>query len=242
MSEDQSDAVWLAGTESGTIEPPRRQVSVSPTSRMQHRPGAIVDLARKCQLQRAGACDMFPPLELLADPARSSTGVLWTVDEPSSVRVLRFAMGFDGSFAYVEKIRESQLSNPIWGAGVGIFTCLDRVIGAMLFARRLARRVSGYQSASLCLSLVGVDRQPLAFDFDTVRGIHASPKKFVCSTDRPTVGGTFDTSIDDTEVESFGALIGDALTYHFGWDWRDEFAAREIHSILGEVVNRDAAS
>jgi len=148
--------------------------------------------------------------------------------------VLRFAIGFDGSFAYSEQLRPHSR----WGSGIGLFTCLDRIVGATLYARKLAVRTAMHQT-SLCFSLAGIKNARLTFDFEDAmeRGIHA--RSFVSNADVVRVGGAFDPAIGDADVELFGAGVGAALAYYFGWDWQDAVATRELHDILEAAANRD---
>lgn len=239
MHETASNAVVLV--QSRPMDSPYRSVAVSPQSLMQLEPGTIATLAKQCQIFRARGDDMFPQIDMRAAPERRPTGLLWTRDEPHAGYTLRFAIGFDGSFAYSEGIREShpQHRHPIWGTGIGLFTCLDRVIGATLYARKLAARTAKHEPVSLCFSLVGVENIPLAFDFDTptVRAIHS--RSFVSRENVLRVGGSFDPGIDDADVESFGAGVGAALAYYFGWDWQDAVATQELRNILTAAANRE---
>jgi hypothetical protein len=239
MPEALSNAAALV--QARPVALPCRVVTVSPQSPVRLEPKAIAALARQCQLFRAPGGDMFPPSDLSTAPERRPTGLLWTLDDLAAGYTLRFALGFDGSFAYCEGIRESHVRHPVWGTGVALFTCLDRVIGATLYARKLALRAVGYGSASLSFSLMGIENLPLAFDFDAfataVSWAHKRP--FVSHQDVLRVGGTLDPAIGDADVESFGAGVGAALAYYFGWDWQDAVAMQELRNIVTAAANRD---
>jgi len=231
MPEASSKASLLV--EARLTPPPSLQVAVSPASPVQIDPGKIVLLAKQCQIFSARGHEMFPLSPMRGAPERRPEGLLWTVDAADYVQ--RFAVGFDGSFAYCERFRP----HPRWGPGVGLFTCLDRIVGAMLYARKLAFRTTTHQPSSLCFSLVGIKNVRLTFDFDDgiERGIHA--RSFVSNEDIVRVGGSFDPAIEDADVELFGAGVGAALAYYFGWDWQDAVATRELHDILEAAANRD---
>ncbi|WP_437302273.1 phosphorylase family protein [Sorangium sp. So ce388] len=240
----------LALIRSRPSPPPYREIVVSESSGagavLGH--GGVLRTAQECQLRTISGHPMFPMLELTGNHERTPQGLLWSIDAPPypgavAGTSLRFAVGLDGSFAYSEWMRETYVPNRIWGTGVGLFMCLDRLIGAALFARRLAWRVPMFRRANVLLSLQGVMGQPLAFDFDDrggrPRNIQLDLGRFVVKQESVQVAGAFEPRISDAEVVSFAAQAGETLSYYFHWDWTLSVVDAEIRNILDNAQNRD---
>lgn len=231
------DAVALV--RSMRIGSPIREISVTPfvSSGNGISPVEISRVAVESQIWTVRGQPMFPMLDLCTRSERRNEGLLWSID--GARYSPRFALGLDGSYAYREVADETLRGHRIWGSGLGIFHCADRIVGAVLYARRLASRLSGFGRAQVTVVLDGVQGQCLAFDFEgeRVRGIHMSGRRYACNEPTARVGGSFDPTMQDTDVEAFCSDLCASITYFFGWDWQAEFAA-EIHAILLNASNR----
>ena len=222
----------------------RREIVVSYSSGATNvlAPGDVLRIARDCQILHVHGHPMFPLLPLTEKSDRTPQGLLWAVDTapyPGAAvgSSYRFAIGFDGSFAYSELMQETYSHNTVSGAGVGLFTCLDRLIGATLFARKLAKQKPALRRARVVLTLHGVMGQALKFDFDDgqrLRNVHLDRPR-LSEQEVIQVAGAFDPHVSHEEIVSFGAQIGESITYYFGWEWQESTIGAEIRDILNNA-------
>jgi hypothetical protein len=216
---------------------PRREVCVVPAAGSGELldPRSIVQVERACRVADFHGT-RFPRVPDEVEPLRRASGLLWKVEEPLR-RSCRFALGFDGSFAYSEQMYEIVGPHPHWGTGVGLFSCLDGVIGALFFARRLAVARPALQRARLVLSMEEIEGQRLVLNFDEVEA-HKTPQgDHVCRDSTVRVGVDFDPRMDDSDIESCAAEIGAALSYYFGWTWNDRLTNAEVHQMVVDMAN-----
>jgi hypothetical protein len=223
---------------------PWREVAVVPFAagvRKPLDPGTILGAARGSQpIRRSGAWaghPFFPWLDLGPRPEAGTDGLLWRFSGSRGFDGV-FTIGFDGSFVQRELVRELSHPNPVHGAGVGLFTSLDTVAGALLFARRLAAQFPDYGRAWVVLRLGLIERARLILDFED--GHHGSGPKPPSSGARQAVvgaGGYFKPDLASPQVTHFCGLVGAELATFFDWSWDAVGASSELSSRLSAAVD-----
>lgn len=118
---------------------PRREVVVVPYDLPAGgiRKNEAVERLHAARLRQPLGSHLFPTGPLEETAKRDEKGILWD-EKPRPTWHLQFALGFDGSFGQREFISETQRNSPNWGSGIGLFSTLDRVIGAVMLAQRLS--------------------------------------------------------------------------------------------------------
>lgn len=199
--------------------------------------GEILEVARQARAVTKRGSPMFPLIEIQDGLQRHRQGILSMADG-SEVYRIRFGLGFDGSFGQREFVREAIQPPPgAAGPGVGLFTCLDRVLGALVVAQRLAPRLPEGCRCWMILNLDGVEGHPLTFDYEgsAVRGIHVFRRNHVSASSSIRVGGNFDPSLGDDDLVDFALGIGQALGYYFGCDSVKSLATTEVKDTFARI-------
>ena len=223
----------------GMMTPPNgpvRAVSVIPcwTGSSLTSKWGILPFVRAATVQTGRGFQKFPMTPREEPTIRDPRGVCWDADTGQGWHT-QFAVGFDGSFTYRESIAESMRMHQIWGSGVGIFSTIDRVIGAVLFARRLLGE-RGPKRSWLLLDLRNVQGQRLTFDYDDPqpRMSHLIPAQ-TNESNSIRVGLNFDVAISDENILELALEVADDIAYYFGWEPRRDWMSEEIRKIVEDV-------
>lgn len=218
---------------------PRRTISVVPhpvTIQPLNPSSAMIEIALDTlKVRTAQRRRLFPLLDISQGQERHPGGVLSVIDGADPTYAFRFSLGFDGSFGQSEFIRESVHASGPAGRGVGLFTCLDRFVGALVASREFLKVHSARGCSWIVLSLEGVAGQRLTFDFAdrSILGVHLHDWKL----DAPTihVGGTFQPELDDNQVIAFATAIGAEIGYYAGFPFNEEMVSKEVGRMLTRV-------
>ena len=222
---------------------PWREVVVVPFAasvRKPLEPGSILGAARSSQpMRRSGAWaghPFFPWLDLGPRPDAGTQGVRWQFTGSRGYDGI-FTIGYDGSFLQRELVRELSHPAPASGPGVGLFTTLDTIAGALLFARNLASHFPDYGRAWVVLRMGMVERAKLLLDFEEG---HAPPAQRSSSAGvRQSivgVGGNFKPTLTNLELSQFCGQLGAELASAFEWTWEPSSASAEIAARLAAAV------
>lgn len=189
--------------------------------------------ARQCQLKNRIGSTLFPVGPLDDGFHRDARGIFWD-QKPQPNWHVQFAVGFDGTLAHREFISETRRAHPRWGSGVGLFSTLDRVMGAVLFAQRLPMLGPRW----LVLTLDGIKDQPLVFDYDDERPMaaHLFGGKPAATSDKVEIPMNLDGQLDAPEIVELALSVGEELAFFFDWAWNRAWVSGELEKTLSSVL------
>jgi hypothetical protein len=213
---------------------PRREVLVLPyNDRIAIKKSDAAHLVQQFQVRNRLGSTLFPVSWPHDTYLRDGRGILGDV-KPQPGWHVQFALGFDGSFAHREFISETQRNHQRWGSGVGIFSTLDRVMGAALFARRLALGGPSWGR----LRLDGIAGLPLVFDYEDERAKAADlfAGKPTATSAAVEITFNFDAGLTDDDIVNLALLAGEELAYFFGWEWKEGWVREELARTLSGLA------
>ncbi len=221
---------------------PCREVAVVPYSVPQAVipvPGLVQEV-RGRRIMTAQGTEYFPmnvPLETTS--RRSADGVQWHGE--SDWGSTTFGVGADASFAFREAIRELTHRRQGQPPGIGLFSCLDRIVGALVFARAFSRGRS-FSRAWLVFTLEWVHGQTLVLDYENIPRVMRLTAGRATTETALRIGGHFQTDLDDAAILAFTAELGSTLAYWFDWTWQPKMVLDELAEIVrnatGQVTER----
>jgi hypothetical protein len=234
-SGDSSAAVALMA-QTSIPESPTRSVVILPFNPLV--PGIKkIDAAprtRQCQLKNRIGSTLFPVGPLEDDFRRDPRGIVWD-RRPQPYWHVQFALGFDGTLAHREFISETRRAHQVWGSGVGLFSTLDRVMGAALFSQRLP--VLGPRW--LLLTLDGITGQPLVFDYDDnsrPMGAHLFGGNASSSSNRVEISMNLDGQLEVPDIVELALSVGEELAFFFDWAWNRAWVVGELEKTLSSIL------
>lgn len=120
---------------------------------------------------------------------------------------------------------------------VGIFTTMELVIGAILFARNLDRALERHPRWWIGIELIGISGRNLIFD-PPVPDEAGSPwggRPTTAIANHLTVEANFPANQNDADIVDFGNEIADAIAYSFKAD--EQVKILQIgRRIVGDIV------